>query len=163
MRPLKLVLKGFKPFKNRQEIDFSKLNFFVIRGPTGSGKSSILEAMVFALFGEPTEKLNHDDLVNKNSGGFYLDFTFSVGGKVYRIERLRRLGKGGEARFYVNGVRRAIRSDAIKREIQTLLGVNAKQFKKIFFLPQGRYAEFFQSEPAQRRELIVSLLDLDIY
>ncbi|RTZ58018.1 MAG: hypothetical protein DSZ31_06770 [Gammaproteobacteria bacterium] len=163
MRPLKLILKGFKPFKTRQEIDFSKLNFFVIRGPTGSGKSSILEAMVFALFGEPTEKLNHDELVNKNSGGFYIDFTFSVRGTVYRIERLRRLGKGGEARFYVNGVRRAIRSDAIKREIQNLLGVTATQFKKIFFLPQGRYAEFFNSEPRQRRELIVSLLELDIY
>jgi exonuclease SbcC len=163
MRPLKLILEGFKPFKTRQEIDFSPLNFFVIRGPTGSGKSSILEAMLFALFGETPERLNQDELINKNSGGFYIDFTFSVGNTVYRIERRRRLGKSGEARLYVNGVRRALRSEAIKKEIQNILGVGAKQFKKIFYLPQGRYAEFFHSEPAQRRELIVSLLDLEIY
>ena len=86
-----------------------------------------------------------------------------MGDTVYRIERSRRLGKSGEVRFYVNGVKRATRADTIKREIRNLLGVNAKQFKKIFYLPQGRYAEFFNSEPAQRRELIVSLLDLDIY
>ena len=52
MRPLKLVLRGFKPFRERQEIDFSGLEFFVIRGPTGSGKSSILDAIAFALFGK---------------------------------------------------------------------------------------------------------------
>ena len=163
MRPLKLVVKGFKPFKSRQEIDFSPLNFFVIRGPTGSGKTSLLEAMVFALFGETPEKLHQEELINRNSDGFYIDFTFSVGDTVYRIERSRRLGKSGEVRFYVNGVKRVTRADTIKREIRNLLGVNAKQFKKIFYLPQGRYAEFFHSEPAQRRELIVSLLDLDIY
>ncbi len=163
MRPLKLVVQGFKPFKERQEIDFSRLEFFVIRGPTGSGKSSILDAISFALFGDTVSGVKQDELINRNSSRFYIDFTFSVGGKVYRIERWRQRGKGGEFRFYENNVRRVFRSDALKREIRRILGVDAEQFRKIFFLPQGRYAEFFHSRPAERRELLVSLLDLTVY
>ena len=158
-----MVVRGFKPFRERQEIDFSRLEFFVIRGPTGSGKSSILDAIAFALFGRDGVSVNIDELINKNSRELYVDFTFEVGGKLYRIERSKEKGKASELRFYENNIRRAVRSEAVKREIKRLLGVDADQFKKIFFLPQGHYDAFFNAKPAERRELIVSLLDLEIY
>jgi len=164
MRPLKLVVQGFKPFKDKQEIDFSKLDFFVIKGPTGGGKSSILDAVYFALFGGSLYDLRkQDELINRNAGGFYIDFTFSVGGKVYRIERRKLRNKTGEFRFFENNVRRAIKSDAFKREIKRILGVDAEQFKRIFLLPQGKYSDFLHSAPKDRRKLIVSLLDLSVY
>ena len=168
MRPLKLVVQGFKPFKERQEIDFSRLEFFVIRGPTGSGKSSILDAIGFALFGNrwvkgKNFKLDLDELINRNSSRFLIDFTFSVGGKIYRITRERKRGQSGEPRFYENNVRKVVSSTSLEKEIKQILGVDAEQFRKIFFLPQGRYAEFFSLEPAKRQELLISLLDLTVY
>ncbi len=166
MRPLNLVIKGFKPFKERQEIDFSELDFFVIRGPTGSGKSSLLEAIMFALYGDKGVELPYEHLVHKGSNSAFVDFTFKVGKETYRIQRVisKKGGRfAGEVRFYVEGVPKVISSTAVSREVAKLLGVDAEQFKKIFFLPQGRYDSFLKGKPAERRELILSLLNLEIY
>jgi len=166
MRPLKLIVQGFKPFKDKQEIDFSKLEFFVIKGPTGSGKSSILDAISYALFKETANGMKQQyqkEFINRNSTRMRVDFTFSVGGNIYRIERWWTKGKGGDFRFYENNARRVLGEAALRREIKRILGVDAEQFRKIFFLPQGRYAEFFYSKPAERREMLISLLDLRVY
>jgi len=163
MRPIRLVLRNFKPFREKQVVDFSKLDFFVIRGPTGSGKSSILDAMVFALYGPKREKgRTYEDLVHKEARSMGVDFTFEVKGRNYRIEWLvgQKRGEsfGGEVRFYIDGVRKVIKTKELPKEIEKILGVNEEQFKKIFYLPQGRYDQFLKGEPRQRREILISLL-----
>ena len=165
MRPLRLVIEGFKPFKGRQDIDFSNLEFFVIRGPTGSGKSSILDAIRFALFGKKPDgsDKNLDELINLSSQSMFINFTFSVKGKVFNITRRKQRGKASSVRLTVDGVPRGSTNAAVNKEIERALGVNAEQFEKLFFIPQGRYAEFFNTTPARRRELIISLLNLEIY
>ncbi len=163
MKPLKLSVKGFKPFKDEQVIDFQNLDFFVIRGPTGSGKSSLLDAILFALYGETVEGLRKEDILNKESSLLRVDFEFSVRGKKYRV--IRSFGKKGsiEVRFFIDGKPKSVRVRELNDEISNILGVGAKQFQKIFFLPQGRYASFLKGNAKERRELVLSLLDLDIY
>jgi exonuclease SbcC len=164
MRPLKLVVEGFKPFKGREIIDFSNLSFFVIRGPTGSGKSSILDAIRFALFGKTPDGIKAiDELINLSRETMFIDFTFSVGNKVYNVVRRKRKGSSTQVRLKINGVPKGSTTDAINREIVKAIGVNAEQFEKLFFIPQGRYAEFFNSGAKERRNLIISLLNLDFY
>jgi len=161
-------LKNFKPFREEQIIDFSSLDFFVIRGPTGSGKSSILDAIMFALYGPKNVKgQKYEDLVHKGSRYMKVDFTFKVRGTTYRIEwQVSAEGKkgfSGEPRFYVDGTRKLISTKALVKEIEKILGVNREQFQKIFYLPQGRYDQFLKGDARQRREILISLLDLDIY
>ena len=163
MRPLKLVLKGFKPFREKQEIDFSNLSFFVVRGPTGSGKSSLLDAILFALYGDKDELGTIDDLINKNSKGFYLDFTFSVKGEVYRIVRSKERNKPVSVRAYKGNTPIVKSSSELNKLIKELLGVDKKIFKQLFLLPQGRYAQFFNETPAKKRETLMELLNLEIY
>jgi exonuclease SbcC len=163
VKPLKLSVKGFKPFKDEQIIDFQNLDFFVIRGPTGSGKSSLLDAILFALYGETVEGLRKEDILNKESSLLRVDFEFAVRGKKYRV--IRSFGKKGaiEVRFFIEGKPKSVRVRELNDEISKILGVGAKQFQKIFFLPQGRYASFLKGKAAERRELVLSLLDLEIY
>ena len=167
MRLLKLVVKNFKPFKEEQIIDFTNLDFFVIRGPTGSGKSSILDAITFALYGPKREKgKNYEDLVHKGARFMRVDFSFSVKGTQYRIEWAVSQNRGrfsGEPRFYIENTRKVLKTKELPKEVEKILGVNEEQFKKIFYLPQGRYDQFLKGEPRQRREILISLLELDIY
>src|SRR5262245_11689857 len=88
MRPISLEIEGFTSYKNRTRIDFSELEVFSIIGDNGAGKSSILEAMLFALYGK-TYRLGKEkrDLVTLGSTEMAVFFEFSADGEKYRITR----------------------------------------------------------------------------
>jgi len=88
MRPLRLQLKGFTAFRDEQEIDFSSLDVFAIAGPTGSGKSSLLDAMTYALYGN-VERVGRQvsQLVSQGQPRLAVTLEFAVGPARYRITR----------------------------------------------------------------------------
>jgi exonuclease SbcC len=164
MRPLKLEIVGFKPFKEKQIIDFHNLDFFVIRGPTGAGKSSILDAILYTLYGNVSQgRLNKEEIINKDSPRMKISFEFSVGGKIYRIERSASRRGSSESRFYVNNRPTVLRTSDIPRKVKEILGVDEKQFRTLFYLPQGQYDNFLKGSAGDRRQILMDLLDLEIY
>lgn len=171
MRPLSLELEGFTAFRDLQTISFEDLDLFVITGPTGAGKSSLLDAMVFALFGKVPRMGAHGlgDLVSHGLAQARIKLEFSVGGQRYRVAR--RLAKGGttSATFERadgadwrpdvegSGVR------AVDRRVIELLKLDFDAFTRAVVLPQGEFQRFLRGEPDKRREVLTDLLGLKHY
>src|SRR5580693_6545298 len=88
MRPIRLELKGFTAFREKCEVDFSKFDLFAITGQTGAGKTSLLDAMTYALYGKTT-RLNKAgrDLVSQGANSMSVLLHFRVGGNEYRVLR----------------------------------------------------------------------------
>src|SRR5712691_4129411 len=88
MRPLKLKLKGFTSFRDEQELDFRNLDVFAVTGPTGAGKSSLLDAMTYALYGE-VERVGREcgQLVSHGAARMAVNLDFEVDGEEYRVTR----------------------------------------------------------------------------
>src|SRR5690349_13941037 len=90
MRPLRLEIEGLTSFRQRQEIDFADFDLFVITGPTGAGKTTILDAITLALYGEipRTGKKNAADLVTHGDTRARVMLEFRADGKTYRVSRV---------------------------------------------------------------------------
>ena len=169
MRPVRLRIQGFTCFRDEQDIDFRNLELFAIAGPTGTGKTSILDAMVFALYGEVprmgAQRLGELISLGLDRASAVLDF--EVGASAYRVMRkIRRHGAaqtmierldGGTARPIDESVR------GVEQVVKRLLGIDAATFLQAVVLPQGQFADFLKSKPAPRRAMLRSLLQLDVY
>lgn len=95
MRPLRLELEGFGPYRERQAVDFSDVELFAITGPTGSGKSTLLDAIAFALYGQvPRVGRQVGTLKHPAAAKAWVSLTFRVGERVYRVERSRSEKRG---------------------------------------------------------------------
>lgn len=173
MRPLSLQIEGFTAFRERQEVDFEPLDLFVITGPTGAGKTSILDAMVFALYGQVPRlggKHGTSDLVSlgKTQARVMFEFTVDRKGR-YRVAR--RLSRNAAQSATVerldgddwisacerSGVREC---DRVLRE---LVGLDFDAFCKAVMLPQGEFHRFLKGDPNERRKVLVSLLGVAYY
>ena len=88
MRPLRLELEGFGPYRERQAVDFSDVELFAITGPTGSGKSMLLDAIAFALYGQvPRVGRQVGILKHPAAAKAWVTLTFRVGERLYPVER----------------------------------------------------------------------------
>jgi exonuclease SbcC len=87
MRPIKLTLEGFTSFRTHQSLDFSTLDLFAITGLTGAGKSSLLDAITYALYGKVSRKSNIDELVSQGATELKVEFQFSVQQTEYKVLR----------------------------------------------------------------------------
>ena len=87
MRPIKLTVEGFISFRNRQTLDFSQLDLFAITGKTGAGKTSLLDAITYALYGKVSRKFEAPELVSKGADRLKVELQFSVQQNVYKIVR----------------------------------------------------------------------------
>ncbi|RKZ70050.1 MAG: SMC family ATPase [Gammaproteobacteria bacterium] len=187
MKPIKLTIQAFGPFVGKEEIDFSKLGenpLFLINGPTGSGKSSILDAMCFALYGKTTgdereaAQMRCDQADPKILTEVILDF--SLGEKIYRIkrspnqERAKVHGEGLAAHVAtaeLNEVDAAgelslIVSKKVKQatsEIERLTGLNVEQFRQVMVLPQGKFRELLLASSYDREQIFAQLFQTQIY
>ncbi len=168
MRPLRLELEGFTSFVERQTVDFSGLDLFAVTGPTGAGKSSLVDALVFALYGQvPRVGDDYKQLISHGADRLSVLLEFEVGGERYRLartarragaskQRLERL-EGDEARPLADKARE------IRTRIERILGLDYDGFTRAVVLPQGQFDEFLKGEPKERRKILVSLLNLGIY
>ena len=170
MRPRRLEVSGFTSFKEHTEIDFSGSDFFALVGATGSGKSSIIDAMCFALYGSVPRYDNRNLVAPVISHGKVeakVLLEFSIEGKDYTAVRVvRRSGKGAttkEARLESGGEVLAGNADELTEQVGRLVGLSFEHFTKCVVLPQGDFARFLHDKPGERQDLVVKLLNLGIY
>lgn len=171
MRPQKLSLKNFMPFRvamgdQPHEVDFSQLDLFSITGPMASGKSALIDAMVWCLYGR-TARYGTDSkgVISTGEQTCEVALDFTLGPRWFRA--VRRTGKitdsGLSEREGEEWIQDASGSARLTRRIEELLGLDFDSFTKTVILPQGRYAEFLTSEPKKRRELLAKILELGVY
>ncbi len=169
MRPLRLELQGFTCFRDFTVIDFSNLELFAIVGQTGAGKSSILDALTFALF-EQTPRLGSKpakELISQGSQGMSLALEFEASdGRKYRVARTYS-SKSSEVRFerfeaekWVTAVEQ-IKKKEVAEAIERVVGLDFEGFTRAVLLPQGEFDRFLRGEPKQRRDLLKNLIGLE--
>lgn len=176
MRPEKLSFCGINSFSKPAEIDFSALlsgGIFGIFGDTGSGKTTILDSMIFALYGRADRaKSGGTDIINYNCDKANVSFEFSLekdgARRYYRAEReIRRKNAAQKLALYEKEeagwrcVSEGVRNT--NERIQELVGLSFEDFKKCIALPQGEFAQFVKAERGERLRLIARLFDLEVY
>ncbi len=176
MKPIKLMISGFNSFIERQTIDFTNITshgMFGIFGPTGSGKSSILDAITFSLFNK-TDRDSGDGagrektFININCKSAFVSFSFLINDDNYEIERVVNCKNGSYKTKSVKLIKNEEIISSKDSDIDTLLknevlGLEYKDFVTAVVLPQGKFSEFLKTTPAERRALIERLFDLKIY
>ena len=179
MRPIRLEIAGLQSFSNKQIIDFETLGsegIFGIFGETGSGKSTILDAMILALFDEiPRLKGQTKSIascLNHECNQIEIKFKFALDKKIFEIYRgyRRRVNKKGEEKFeQINPILKmdgVIIADTVRNfalKIDEYLGVTASDFTKTVILPQGKFSEFLKLKSAEKMEMLEKIFDLEIY
>lgn len=174
MIPIHLTIEGLYSYQTRQEIDFSQLNdagLFGIFGSVGSGKSSILEAISFALYGE-TERLNSKDLraynmMNLKSNRSFIALEFlNYENKIFRVEReYRRNSKKFEdikhsyTTFYEKINEKWVPIDQI--DIEKIVGMSYVNFKRTVIIPQGQFKEFLELSEKDRTQMLQEIFHLN--
>ncbi len=169
MRPLRLEIEGLTSFRSSQLVDFSELDLFVITGPTGSGKTSILDAVTLALYGNVPRTTKHElrELISIGASQAKVQLDFQVGSTVYRVAR--RLPKNGAQAATVERLEedRAIPEvdgsgvRVANKRIEDIVGLDYDAFTRAVLLPQGAFAEFLSGDASKRRDILIRLLDLD--
>ena len=171
MRPLELAVEGFTSFRDAQVIDFRPLGLFVITGPTGSGKTSILDALTLALYGEVARAGKNDvrSLVSTGQNAARVRLDFEVAGTRYRV--VRRFPRNGNQavsleRFDGELLVPEVESGKvreIRQRIQVLVGLDFEAFTRAVLLPQGDFSRFLRGAPEERKGILEKLLDLGRY
>jgi exonuclease SbcC len=172
MRPVRLELSGFGAFREPTTVDFEGADFFALVGPTGSGKSTVIDAVCFALYGSVPR---YDDrrliapIVTMGALEAKVSLLFDVGGERYIAARVVRRTKTGattpEARLerVRDGEVLAGRANEMEAAVEQVLGLPFAHFTKSVVLPQGEFARFLHDKPAERQQLLVELLNLGVY
>lgn len=187
MRPLALSMSAFGPFAGTETIDFRTLGtnpLFLINGPTGSGKTTVLDAICFALYGETTgAEREASQMRCHHAGGETLtevSFLFELGGIRFRIRRVpeqERPKKSGEGttrqspeaqlwRIRDDGAEEVLvprRVSEATVRITELTGLSAEQFRQVMVLPQGKFRELLLAPSEQREKIFEQLFQTQIY
>lgn len=170
MRPTRLELSGFTSFRVPTVVDFEGADYFALVGPTGSGKSTIIDAICFALYGS-VPRYDRQGLVHPVITAGQLEarvrLDFSIDDVAFTATRVvRRLGKGAstkEARLERGDEVIAGTADEVSEQVGSLLGLTFEHFTKCVVLPQGEFAKFLHDKPKDRQDLLVKLLNLGLY
>ncbi|MFM7425657.1 MAG: AAA family ATPase [Elainella sp.] len=166
MIPLQLTLKNFLSYRDAS-LDFRGLHVACICGANGAGKSSLLEAMVWALWGE-SRALTEDDVIHSGAVESLVNFTFQCRQQIYRVLRSRQRGQASTLEFQIqtpSGFRsltaRGVR--ATQQLILQHLKLDYDTFINSAYLRQGRADEFMLKRPSERKQILADLLKLDQY
>lgn len=185
MKPISLTIEAFGPYRDSVNLDFSALqdhSMFLISGPTGAGKTSILDAMVYALYGEPSGEVRKTDAIRSDFAEperlTRVDFSFAIGKAQYRVERLpkqlvaKKRGTGmreqnASATVYEmkDGEWKVIATSAaaIRDTVQRIIGFRKDQFLQVVLLPQGEFRKLLVASTSEREELLHTLFRTELY
>ena len=170
MRPLRIRAEGFSAYRMPVEVDLEGVDFFSLSGPTGSGKSSLVDAMIFALYGR-VPRLGGSTVAPAISAGTdraRVAFDFEADGAHYTAVRLVERTKSGgasvkEARLQEGENVVADGADDVTAAVEGLLKLRFEDFTRTVVLPQGDFAQFLTATKGERQSLLRSLLGLDMY
>jgi exonuclease SbcC len=172
MRPRRLVLDGFLAYQQRTEVDFTDADLFVLSGPIGAGKSSVIEGMIFALYGA-IPRLDHKGsvapVISVRADTAKVAFEFSVGEETFVAARLVERNKSGASTTEATleradgGEVLARGPDEVTSRVTELLGLTYDQFTKAVVLPQGTVTDFLKDKPSDRQGLLRALLDIGLF
>lgn len=186
MRIHRLQLAGIGPFRSEQEVDFDRLasaGIFLVEGPTGAGKSTLIDAVVFALFGTLSGSQSDPARIRSDhcqpDEPSFVELEFSVQGVRHRLRRTpsysrpKMRGEGTTEQratqvLEVLDSRGAVvtaltAADEIGRHVRDLLGMSADQFRQLVVLPQGEFDALLRMRPAERLEALAQLLGNSFY
>ena len=185
MKPISLTIEAFGPYRDSVTLDFNELqnhSMFLISGPTGAGKTSILDAMVYALYGEPSGEVRKTDAIRSDFAEpdrmTRVDFSFAIGDARYRVERLpkqmvaKKRGTGmreqnASATVYEMKAGEwkiiATSAAAIRDTVQRIIGFRKDQFLQVVLLPQGEFRKLLVASTSEREELLHTLFRTELY
>jgi DNA repair protein SbcC/Rad50 len=168
VKPLRLEIEGFTSFRESTVLELEGLDLFAITGPTGAGKSSLIDALVFALYGQvPRVGREYKQLLSHGSERLSVRLDFEVGGQRYRIARTARVKGTPQVRL-----ERIVGDDAqpladrvseIEEQVERIVGLDYDAFTRSVVLPQGQFDRFLTGKPEERRKILIALLDLGVY
>ena len=181
MRPLKLTMAGFGPYAGTQVIDFTllgKSGLYLITGDTGAGKTTIFDAITFALFGEPSGDSRKAGMLRSMYANpedpTYVELVFSYNEKTYTINRnpaYKRNKKKGtgttdkDARVeltYPDG-RSISQKDEVRQAIKDIIGLTREQFAQVSMISQGEFRKLLQADTEQRQNIFRDIFDTYLY
>ncbi|MCR6488479.1 SMC family ATPase [Amycolatopsis sp. OK19-0408] len=184
MRPVLLEMTGFASFRDKTEVSFEDTDYFALVGPTGAGKSTVIDALTFALYGS-VARWDHEGLVAPalapTVNRATVRLVFDAGGARYHVVREVRRGGGKKPTVSVKNVRLERLADPtalggpeddadpvaadseVTPAVERLLGLTFKHFCTCVALPQGDFAEFLHAKAADRQKILIKLLGLEVY
>lgn len=183
MKPVLLEMEAFGPYAEHTVVDFRRLEenrLFLIHGPTGSGKSTLFDAICFALYGETSGGVRDGSEMRSNhaapSQEASVHFTFQIGPKYYKIERKPTQQKPGNknptpakvAFFEVDEEFKSVKDPLTKireveERVEQLLGFDLNQFQQIVMLPQGEFRRLLLADTGEREEILSRLFQTGLY
>ncbi len=175
MKPITLKIKGLNSFAAEQSISFDKLTevgLFGIFGKTGSGKSTVVDAVTMSLYGEMAryEKSKGRQFINTGAESAAVSLEFAIGQDVYVAERSFKRDKEGKpktvaARLYkkANGETTVIadKERAVTEHVTAITGLSYDDFSRSVVLPQGKFSEFLLLENVERRNMLERIFRLE--
>lgn len=185
MKPISLEIQAFGPYADRQTVDFEKLTqagIFLIKGPTGSGKTTIFDAMMFALYGGSSgsgdkDKTGRNDLEEwrcsqaDNKTPTEVAFTFQINEHTYKFIRKMTLKRTNFSVEYQAGeidedgvfipFFENPKANSLNEKAQELIGLNREQFRQVVLLPQGQFERFLTASPNEKEEILKLIFDTE--
>lgn len=190
MKPVRLEIQAFESYAGTEIVDFGNLgdrSLFLIHGPTGSGKSSLLDAIAFALYGEGA--IGERNIIELRSHRAQPDlatrvvFDFTLGAERYRVERYptqerkKRRGDGvvmDQTRATLwrrtsldnemaEGAVLATKPGEVTKVIEKLLGFRSEEFRQVVLLPQGQFQKFLLAKSSERQQILEQLFQTSMY
>lgn len=163
MRPRELTVQGFRSYRGRTTFDFRGRRLVGVVGPIGAGKSTILDAVVFALYGKtPSFERDTRSLIHQLEDGCHVELLFEVDGEIWRAQRalrrrgqsqhrLERLAKDADDAEVLETV---LQERPVRQRVERLLGMTFDAFCRSVLLAQNRFAEFLKATPTDRNAVL---------
>lgn len=181
MRPLKLTISGFGPYAGTQELDFEKLGtsgLYLITGDTGAGKTTIFDAITFALFGEPSGNSRQVNMLRSKyaraEDPTAVELIFSYDGKVYTVKRspeyVRAKSRGTgttkqapDAQLIYPDGRVVTKQKDVDKAINSIIGLNREQFSQVSMISQGEFRKLLQADTKQRQAIFREIFGTGLF
>ena len=181
MRPLKLKVAGFGPYAGVQELDFDQLGtngLYLITGDTGAGKTTIFDAITFALFGEASGDYRESDMLRSKYAGSedptYVELTFAYDSKVYTVrrspkyDRARLRGSGtttqaADAVLTLPDGTPVTKIGDVDKAVREIIGLTREQFAQVAMISQGDFRKLLQADTKDRQKIFRDIFGTGLF
>ena len=181
MRPLKLTMSAFGPYAGSTEVDFTNLGdrgLYLITGDTGAGKTTIFDAITFALYGEASGEIRESSMLRSKYADAktptFVELIFTLGGREYRVrrnpeyERPKARGEGftlqkSDAELVLPDGKVIARQREVNQQIVEVLGIDRSQFTRIAMIAQGDFRKLLFASTEERKKIFQKLFHTHLY